>query len=171
MLSEDAPKARRFKICAICLLIFFIVSAFVVFVIRLARQPLEPFISVSLGRTNFFGGETNRQAVSIELTNTMSFNVNYLIETKGLHSGLITQIRDSPLTVGASRRYSCSLSAHSHRLDYIFNPSDGLKVHVSYQREFKPIELSIVNKLPWLQYYPFYHRYSTPIYEWKEKSE
>ena len=162
MVSKDAPKPRRFRIWGICIIIFIILS--VIIVIHVARSPSEPFISVRFVSTN-----TNwTDAISFEVTNKMSVSVNCWIETEVLRSGKWVSVTNS----SGIRRFNYFLMAHSQRSDFsIIEPSVPARFHVWYQRELKPIEVSILKKLPWLKrHYRLNPRRSLATYEW-HKSE
>jgi len=151
---------RRFKIGGICLLIVFALAS-TVFVVRVASRPSEPFLSVKLVRTNLLvGGSvwTNKEAITIELSNRMSFTVNYWVES--WNSPMESQRRID------NHNFSSSLFPHSQSREFV-NPSDKAKIRVSYERQLKSFEVSFLNRLPWLkQHYPFQSR-RTNIYEWK----
>jgi hypothetical protein len=137
-----------------------LVAASIVFVVRAARGPSEPFISISFARTNVFG--TN--AISIELSNRMSFNLSYWIEA----DVSIPEMNRSRLA-----NYSSNLlPPHSQRNEMLLEPSDGMRLHVSYERRLKPAELLVLRPFPWLsRHWPRrHHRRSPATYEWR-KSE
>jgi len=170
------PKARLFRIWAICPLIV-VLSASILFV-HLERQPSEPFISVSLGRTNLFG--TGMQGISIEVSNRMSFNVNYWIEAELAEElpprGWSTGTGSVSGSYRGNISSSYSIAAHSQKREmfigmpertnyYVWLP-ERTKYYISYERKLKPIEISVLNKLPWLsRHYPFQRRHLFPPYE------
>ena len=132
---------------------FFIVLAYAV--VRVARRPVEPFVSVSFDSQTFYG----IPGISIEVSNRMSFNVNYWVES--WNSPMESQRRID------NHNFSYSLFPHSQSREFV-NPSDKAKIRVSYERQLKSFEVSFLNRLPWLkQHYPFQSR-RTNIYEWKE---
>jgi len=148
-----APK-HRFRIWAICLLIVF-ASAFTVFVSHVARSRSEPpYVSVSFVHTNI----SDKPALSIEVSNRMSFNLNCDIAIAYPESSVPLPLLH---TNGA-------IAVHSQMNVGLSQPPKGTKVYVLYGRQLKPFEVSLLKKLPWLKsHYPFQHRYSTPIYEVK----
>jgi len=158
LFSKEALKARRFKIWIICLLIFVSVSIYTV--ARLQVGP-EPFVSVSFGSANFYG-----PVLSIEVSNRMSFTVNCSIEPEVLRSG---KWESGALMSGniAPLRLHYSLKARSNQTSHILQPHlEGVRARVSYERELKPIEASVLNKLPWLKgRNPFNRRRSFTVYE------
>ena len=159
--SKDAPKSRRFRIWAIS---FFIVFALAptVFVIRVASRPSEPFILVNFGSTEFYGAP----AIRIEVSNRMSFNVNCSIEPEVLGSGKwVSAVAFSGNSVPL--RLNSSLTAHSEKKHEFYGvQGTRVRLHVAYERQLKPIEISILNKLRWLkQHYPFKRRRLFTIYE------
>ena len=155
---SDVPK-RRFWIWSICLLIV-VVSAPIVFVIRVARQPSEPFISVSVVRTNMYERFGFPDKFIIEVSNKMSFNVNYWIEEQMLPSA-------EWISWGGH-----SLAGHSqNRLGYPA-PTEGFRICVLYQRQLKPIEKTVLDKMPWLKkHYPFIRLRCSSIYDVQVSSE
>ena len=60
----------------------FVGTAYII--VLLARRPSEPFVSVNVVGTNAFGSEVH--AITIAVTNRMSFNVDYWIGALTLHS-------------------------------------------------------------------------------------
>jgi len=157
--NKDNPKPRRFRIWISCILLL-VLSASVMFVSGVGRQHSEPFVSVSFIRTNVFG--TN--AISVELINRMSFNLSYWIEA----DVSIPEMNRSRLA-----NYSSNLlTPYSQRNELLLEPSDGMRLHVSYERRLKPAELSILRPFPWLsRHWPRrHHRRSPTTYEWR-KSE
>jgi len=176
MLNKDAFKTRRFWIWSVCLLIV-VLSASMLFV-HLERQPSKPFISLSLGRTNLFG--TSMQGVGIEVSNRMSFNVNYWIEAELAEvlpsRGWSTGTGSVSGSYRANISSSYSIEAHSQKREIFIGMPEGTKYYVSlpertkyyiwYERKLKPIEKSVLNKFPWLkQHYPFNRRRSFTVYE------
>ena len=144
-----APK-RRFRIWSKCFLLVGVISASLVWLFRQPNRPPAPIVSVNFVRTNVFATEI--PAISIELSNRMSFNVDYWI---------IRGVGGNYFRYGAK-----SLKAHSQRREFVLQPTEGLKMFVSYGRQLKPLEESILNKLPWpRRRYPFQPSSSTPIYE------
>jgi hypothetical protein len=160
MLSKDAFKSGRFRIWGIGLLIV-VVAASIFFAAHLARQPSEPFVSVSFGRANFYG-----PVISIEVSNRMSFTVSCSIEPEVLRSG---KWESGALMSGniTPLRLQYSLKARSNETSHILQPHlEGVRARVSYERELKPIEASVLNKLPWLKgWNPFNRRRSFTVYE------
>jgi len=153
----SAAPNRRFKIWSICLFIV-AVSASVVFVIHVGRQPSEPFLLVSFSVSTNVSGNQHFPVTSIQVSNRMSFNVNYWVES--WNSPMESQRRID------NHNFSSSLFPHSQSREFV-NPSDKAKIRVSYERQLKSFEVSFLNRLPWLkQHYPFQSR-RTNIYEWK----
>jgi len=155
MLSRDAFKSRHFRIWAIGLFIV-VVSVSIVFV-HLGKSPSEPFVSVSIATTNAYPGNPSvLQTFSIEVSNKMSFNVNFWIEAE-----------EGNWLYGIS-----SLAAHSQKRVILLEPKEGVKLSVSYQRQLKPFEASAFKTFPWLErHYPFHPRRSLATYEWKGTDE
>jgi len=94
----------------------------------------------------------------------MSFNMDYLVEIEVLHS-------TPPPGSDYPELYSfgSSIVTHSQKLEFIYEPSGRLRIRVLYQRQLKPIETSILNKVHWLKrHYPFQRWYYSPVYEWKK---
>ena len=86
----------------------------------------------------------------------MSFNVNYWIESHTSRSAKWT-------SWGAQ-----SLAGHSQKSHGYIGSTEELRVCVMYQRQLKPIEKAILNKLPWLKrHYPFVRLRCSSLYEWK----
>jgi hypothetical protein len=45
-------------------------------------------------------------------------------------------------------------------------PPEGARLSIGYERQLKPIEILILNKIPWLkQHYPFHRRRAFAFYE------
>jgi len=155
---RNTSKVRRFKIWSICLL-FVVASASIVFVAHVAKSPSEPFVSVKIDNTtNTFG--TDMKAISIQLSNRMSFNVSYWIVAELLQDGKWVPVTSFP------RNNAYSLIAHSQKSRFLLESAEKVRFYVSYERQLKPIEISILNKLPWLsRHYPFQRRHSFPPYE------
>ncbi len=162
-ISSPSPLSRRFKICSICLLIV-VVSASILFIAHLARQVPEPFVSIRFALTNVSG----TQAHSLDVSNRMSFNVDYLIDT----TEGATVMQPNAFFFGSRFRYSSSLGAHSQKREIISSFSDQATAQVSYERQLKPFEVSVLKTFPWLKrYYPFHHRRSFPIYKLGQRTE
>ena len=126
-LQQRRSKARRFQIWSICLLVLIILSTLIAFLAQTARRPSEKFVSVSFVRTNVFG--TAIPAISIELSNRMSFNLNYWIvpEVDGNRATLLT-------SVVIYRTYSGnSLTAHSQRRELLLQKRVRPEVHILWQ--------------------------------------
>jgi len=175
---RDAFTTRHFRIWAICLLLFVIVSACIV--VRLVRQPSEPFVSVKPVRSSTQRTSepfdsvkpvsstilwTDTPATVIFLSNKMSFTVNCRIVAEGLRSEKWVPLTSILFT---------SVDAHSQKVAAIvyeprFNPIGAIgpsRLSVSYGRQLKPLELSVLNKIPWLKkHYPFNRRRLFTIYE------
>jgi hypothetical protein len=90
MLTKDAFKSRRFRIWTVCLLVLVIGSAFF-----LTNRPSQPWVSANFTvMTNYLDGSYldskgfthNESMVTMQVSNRMSFNVEYLIlaDVKGL---------------------------------------------------------------------------------------
>jgi hypothetical protein len=91
----------------------------------------------------------------------MSFNVSYGIVLTGGEVG--KRPKPSRLFFRPLRSY---LPAHSETNAPLWELSASEKLTVLYERQFKPFEISILNKLPWLsRYYPLHHRTSIVVYE------
>jgi len=192
MLNKDVFKTRRFRIWTISALIV-VVSVSTVFVVHLARSDSARFVSVSFVPTNepvISNFTIDTPGIRIEVSNTMSLNVNYWVEAEILHTATrgtnrmdywveaeiieessqqrVTAILDSPWI----HRAIYSVPAHSQRSKFLldpvlFEPSNAMRLHVVYERQLNPIEISMLNKLPWFkQHYPFQLRRSSPVYEW-----
>jgi hypothetical protein len=176
MLS-DAFKSRCFRFWSIGLLM--IVSTSVVFVIHIATGPSEPFVSVSFVRTNVFPAifhvtgspshpvvslsvvKTNEfpHAMKIEVTNRMSFSVDCWIVPEVLLS-------EKWEAVIIPTKGSYQLAAHSQQYGFPFNAENDWRFQVSYARQLRTFEKSILNKVTWLQqHYPFQRRRSFTIYD------
>ena len=155
LFSKDTPKARHLKLWSICLLI---VSASVVFIIRVAGQPSEPFISARLvHRENLVG---DAQLITMEVSNQMAFNVDYsiVVEVKELIVGSVFG------PSGFTNMLDFSIMGHSQKREAIMGPSVGARWTVFFQRQLKPIEVSILKRFPWLtRHYPFNRRRSFAI--------
>jgi hypothetical protein len=151
MLSK-AFKTRRFRIWVIGLLII-VVAACIVLVIRLARTPSEPFVSVDLisRRTIPRGGEfADLEVIGLQVSNRMSFNANYWVGAQVSEPN--EWVRRVPV--------AGPLTPHSQTNVFLFPPPEGARLVVAYERQLKPIEKSILNKLPWLKpHYPFNRRH------------
>src|SRR5215510_6196243 len=84
-------KTRHFRIWSVCLLIV-LLSAFIMFVGRLASRSSEPWVSVNFTvTTNYLDGEAvtyNESMITMQVSNSMSFDVAYLIlaDVRGLGS-------------------------------------------------------------------------------------
>jgi len=101
------------------------------------------------------------EELSMEVSNRMSLNVNYWLQLEVLQSE-----KWESFMGGSFGPFL--IPAHSENRRLIIPSSGGMRVRVSYERQLKPFEASILNKLPWLkQHYPFQRRYSSPIYEWR----
>ena len=149
-------KPRRFRILGICLLLFVIGS--VLILVHLASRPSEPFVSVNFIRTNVFG--TN--AISIELSNRMSFNLSYWIEADVSNPEMVRS--------HLANTSSNLLKPHSQKRELLLEPLDGMRLRVSYERRLKPVELLVLRPFPWLsRHYPRRHHRRSPItYEWRK---
>ena len=132
----------------------------------MARQPSQPPLSVSFFRVRDSSREAagfNKGMVLLQVSNKMSFTLNYRIAAEVLRS----EKWESDLHAGSTFGF---LPAHSQR-EFAFVHPDKIRLSVSYHRQLKPIEVSILKQFPWLrQHYPFHRCSSTPIYEWT-KSE
>jgi len=148
---KDAFKSRRFRLWSICVLIV-AVSASIVFVIRVARQPSEPFISVNCVRTNLF----NLEAISMEVTNRMSFDVSFWT---------VAETESKVILYGEHRTYK--IPAHTAiTTHFISEIHPNKRVSIRYVREPKPIEIWLFSKVVWLKdHYPFIRARSFTIYE------
>jgi len=114
-----------------------------VFVARVAGRPSEPFVSASFGRINIAGSP----AISIELSNRMPFNLNYMIVSELPHRGSRIPVMGNNFN---------SLTAHKQKRQLCSVASEGEKFFVVYARELKPIEKSVFKTFPWLgRHYPF----------------
>jgi hypothetical protein len=160
MLHKDAFKNRRFRIWGACLIV--LLSAFTLFVTHVASRPSEPFVSVRFGQTNLSG----TPVFSIEVSNRMSFNVDYFIVAEELRSE--TGVTKNGWLYGTYRgtyRTGYSITGHAQKREALIGPSKGATWTVSFQRQLKPIEVSVLNKLPWLKkHYPFQRRRSFLVY-------
>jgi hypothetical protein len=162
-------KKRSFWIWFICILIS-IVLASIVFVVRVNGSPSQPFVSVKFSVTNVF--LYNARELRIQVTNRMFFNVSYFIEAEVLRSEPAEKSL-GPLRSEKWERVEKSLGpflvlAHSQKREAIMPPSEGVRVRVVFERQLKPIELSILKKFPGLkQHYPLQRRRSSPVYEWR----
>src|SRR5260221_3392934 len=107
LFSQDAPKARRFLIWSICFLVLIILSTFTIFLAQVTKGPSEPFVSATLSRTNVFGAN---KAISIQVSNEMSFNVGYWIDEEVLYRGKWTPV----ITAGSSRLKDFGFSPTGH---------------------------------------------------------
>jgi hypothetical protein len=148
--AERYKKLGSFRIWSICLLIV-VLSASIVFVIRVGRTPSEPFVSVDLisRRTIPRGGEfADLEVIGLQVNNRMSFNAMYWIGS---------QVFDSNKWVTVRRGgFAGPLTPHSLTNVFLFPPPEGARLVLVYERQHKPFEQSILNKLPWLkQHYPF----------------
>ena len=86
--------------------------------------------------------------------------MSYWIEAELLHDGTWVPVMDFP------RNNAYSLIAHSQKSRFLLEPAEKVRFYVSYERQLKPIEISILNKLPWLsRHYPFQRRHSFAPYE------
>ncbi len=167
--NKNAQKPRRFRFWAICLLIV-VVSACIVFVIEVGKESSEPFISANIvHRENLVG---DAQLISIEVSNKMSFNVNYsiVVEVKEKvvsgTSGMIARGVSGTYLYGFTNMLDYSITGHAQKREVIMGPSDGARWTVYYLRQLKPIEISILKNFPWLtKHYPFNRRRSFIIYE------
>jgi len=163
--NKDAPKARHFWMGV---LLVVATSASVVVMFRLPKRLSEPFVSVSIVDTNVCP-----QAMKIEVSNRMSFNLTYWITDEravnkylGRYAGPIV---NKSLGAGSSVLNSYSLAAHSQTTS-LFRPTspDGVSLQLSYERQLKPFEISVLKTFPWLKrHYPFNRRRSLTIYEVK----
>jgi len=182
MLSKDIPNARRFRIWAICLLIV-VVSASILFVAHLAKLASEPFLSVSFlnrktvprpGLHGTWGLDervTSIQVITLQVTNRTSFDGSYCIESQAIVSGKWESVMGSSDDTSFSSRplffasYG-SLAAHSQTSVSLLAPPEGTRLYVEFERKLKPLEISVLNKLPWLKkHYPFNRPRSFTIYE------
>ena len=154
LFSKDPPKPRRFPLWIICLLLSVIGTAYIV--VHLASRPSEPLISVHMFSTNVSWQTT------VVVSNRMSFDVEYCIGEVELISRTWVPIMSG---VSDTRNWTdSSLLAHSQI--YIVVPSRAVKLQISCKRQLKPMELSVLNKLPWLKgHYPFSRRRFFNIYE------
>ena len=166
--SKDAPKARRFKIWGLCLLIV-VVSASIVFVFRLVSRPSEPFVTAHCVLTTIIFEMKPTPAISIELSNRMSFDVHYwvMLQTSNQVTNRVTDM------LGGGYGFSCEwvniLRPYGRDSLVSHIPPERVRLYIVYMRRLKPFEISVFNKIPWLRsHYPFRHCYSFPIYEWKE---
>src|SRR4051812_7465033 len=107
----NTSKTRRFKILAICLLI---VVTSVLFVAHVARPPSASFISVKFVRSKF-----HPDTISIELSNRMSFNLEYEILGKEMHSEKSVPAR--------GRLGLFTLGAHAYEREFITEPPEGTR--------------------------------------------
>jgi hypothetical protein len=151
MLSKETSKTRRFRIWAICLLLFVVVS--VCIIAHLSSRPSEPFVSVSFVRTN-------TSWTSIELSNRTSVDMRCWTGIPLAKTGVTNQqIAIVPFGTG-----SFLLPAHSRQSELVVMRTS---VFVGYERERTRLEISIFNKLPpWLKrYYPFQPRLFSSVYE------
>jgi hypothetical protein len=117
LLTKLTAKSRRFRIWGLCLLIV-VVSACIVFVTYVARQPSEPFILANIVRTNVSG----TQAISIELSNRMFFKVNCWFQPELLRSGkwvLASAVENKP--------GFCVITAHSQKTSVLLEDSEGAR--------------------------------------------
>src|SRR5436190_16011421 len=163
--NKDAPKPLRFRIWSICLLIVFL-SAPIVFVIRVASRPSEPFISVSFySRTDIPSSEYGMKAISTYMSNRMSFNVGYSIEEQVFRSGKwvrLTERRCSEIYLFKSG----TLTPLSEQNLLLMVPPEGARIYFLCHRQLKPLEVSVLNKLPWLtRHCPFHRSHKFTIYE------
>ena len=160
MLRKGVFKTRHFWIWSICLLIV-IVSVSIVFVAHVARSPSEPFVSVNLisRRTIPRGGEfADLEIIELQVSNRMSFNAMYWIGPQVFDSNIWVTVRRAAL--------AGPLTPHSQTNLFLFPPPEGARLVLAYERQLKPLEKSILNKLPWLkQHYPINRRRSFTIYE------
>jgi len=140
--NKDNPKTRRFRIWSVCIVIV-VVTVSIVFVARVAGRASEPFVSASFGRINIAGSP----AISIELSNRMPFNLNYMIVSELPHRGSRIPVMGNNFN---------SLTAHKQKRQLCSVASEGEKFFVVYARELKPIEKSVFKTFPWLgRHYPF----------------
>ena len=168
IMLKALPKVR-FRAWGICVFIAVLLVS-ILFVGRVARQAPKPYVSVRFGSTNFFGFP----AISIEVSNKMSFNVNCSIEPQVLLSrnwmcaaGWYEQFHHPPGYISFLRPESIQTShiplkqQHEEPL-YL----EGVRVRVSFERALKPVETSVLNKMPWVKsYYPFNPRRSSFLLE------
>ena len=107
----------------------------------LARQHPAQFVSVNFVSSNGVFGPGS-EAIGIEVSNRMPFDVHFWSEIEVLYSGKWTTIMGSiPYPIH-------TLSAHSQDTAFLLKKSDGMRVNVCYGRKLKPIELSILRKYP-----------------------
>ena len=147
---RNTSKARRFRIWGFCLLMLVVVSVSILFVARVARSPSEPFVSVSFVRTNMFPPDI--EAISIEVSNRMSFDVSCWV---------YTEPSDSIKPPTATMLVLTPIPAHmtSNFIAGAYGNGPKPTLFVSYQRKLKPAELTVLNKIPWLKkHYPFNRR-------------
>src|SRR5438876_8862122 len=124
LFSKDTRKARHFRIWSICVLIFVVVSASLVFLNHLLRRPSEPFVSVKFVSVKFvptnvedrpwkvgLAGGNPMDLTCIEVSNRMSFDVFYWIEV--LHSGQTNEI------------YHSIIRAHSQQPAFVVGLTEG----------------------------------------------
>jgi hypothetical protein len=125
--NEDASRARHFRFWAICLLLIVIWLAYRL----LARQHSEQFVSVNffISSHGVFG--PGSEAIGIEVSNRMSFDVHFWTEIKVLYSGKWTTIMGSiPYPIH-------TLSAHAQNTAFLLKKSDGMRVNVCYGRKLE----------------------------------
>jgi len=162
---KDAFKTRRFRILTICLLLFVVVSACIAFLASLASRPSEQFLSLKFVRVPDSSRETSGFStgmLQLQVSNRMSFNVNYRIAAEILRSE--KWVPD--LRAGSANGI---LAAHS-QIEFLFNNNpDKVRLSVLYhqERELKTIEKSVLKTIPLLTkpYYYAFIRHTLTVYE------
>jgi len=151
--NKDTQKPRRFQLWVIYFLMLVVLSVSILFVARVASRPSEPYVSVNLVRTNMF--PTEIEAISIELSNRMSFDVSCWVYTEPSDS-----IKPPTATMLVLTAIPAQMTSN-----FVAGPYGKPTLFVSYQRKLKPAELTVLNKIPWLKkHYPFNRRGSFTIH-------
>jgi len=151
--NKDTQKPRRFRLWVIYFLMLAVLLVSILFVARVASRPSEPYVSVNLVRTNMF--PTDIEAIIIELSNRMSFDVSCWV---------YTEPSDSIKPPTATMLVLTPIPAHMTS-NFIAGAYGKPTLFVSYQRKLKPAELTVLNRIPWLKkHYPFTRRRSFTIH-------
>jgi len=108
--------AQKRRIWSICLLIVFALAS-IVLVIRVARQPSEPVVSINVVYREYLVNDAG--LIIIEVSNKMSFNVNYSI---------VIEVKEARFT----NMMFYSITGHAQKREFITGPLEGAKWHVSY---------------------------------------
>ena len=149
----SAGPNRRFRIWTISLLVVG-VSASILFVVRVASRPSEPYVSVSFIKTtelltNEVVGTVYQKGI-IQVSNRMDFDLRYMVGQETPHRAALM---------------GNSLTAHEQKQFLWIMTSEAETLYVAYARDLRPIELSFLNTFPWMkQHYPFQRRGISPIY-------